>query len=104
MTSSPSRPSKPNPSISDRLYRLLLLFYPPEFRRAYYHEMMQTFRDCYRDAVCQQGKGGVISLWGLVLFDLDTTVCIEISRELVSSFKRFLFVPFEGMLKYYLME
>ncbi len=63
-------------SSAERLYCALLWLYPAQFRRAYGREMVQTFRDCYRE---EQGQGdwGVARLWGLVLSDLVTSVCVE---------------------------
>lgn len=72
MTTQPLRAS----SSAERLYCALLWLYPAQFRRAYGREMVQTFRDCYRE---EQGQGdwGVARLWGLVLSDLVTSVCVE---------------------------
>jgi PPM family protein phosphatase len=60
----------------ERLYRLLLWLYPAQFRRAYGREMLRTFRDCYRE---EQGQGdwNIARLWGLMLSDLVTSVCVE---------------------------
>lgn len=63
--------------ISYRLYRLLLRCYPARFRRVYAQEMARTFRDSYRDAVQQHGRGGVLRLWGVVLYDLGVSLFIE---------------------------
>lgn len=74
--------------ISERLYRLLLLAYPAEFRRAYFREMIQTFRDCCREALQQRGQWGVLRLWGLVLYDLVTTAFTEHVRTCIAMLKR----------------
>jgi len=74
--------------ISERLYRLLLLAYPEEFRRAYCREMIQTFRDCCREALQQRGQSGVLRLWGLVLYDLVTTAFTEHVRTCIAMLKR----------------
>jgi PPM family protein phosphatase len=60
----------------ERLYRVLLWLYPAQFRRAYGREMLRTFRDCYRE---EQGQGdwNIARLWGLMLSDLVTSVCVE---------------------------
>jgi PPM family protein phosphatase len=76
-------------TVSDRLYRILLLSYPSEFRRAYRYEMAQTFRTCCREALQKQGAWGVTRLWGFVLYDLVTTACIEHSKALLSHLKHF---------------
>jgi len=80
-------PSKRLMIISERFYRLLLLAYPGEFRRAYRREMIQTFRDCCREAL-QRGQWGMLRLWGLVLYDLVTTAFIEHVRTCIALFKR----------------
>lgn len=64
-------------SFSYRLYRLLLRCYPAQFRCVYAQEMARTFRDSYREAVQQSGRGGVLRLWGVVLYDLGVSLFIE---------------------------
>jgi hypothetical protein len=61
-------------AVSDWLYRLLLVGYPPSFRRRYGPEMAQVFRDCVRDA-CR--RGGLMGLWIRTLGDLLTTMPAE---------------------------
>lgn len=61
-------------SISDRLYRLLLVGYPASFRRRYGPEMAQVFRDCVRDA---SQNGGLLGLWIRMLGALLTSVPAE---------------------------
>lgn len=80
-------PSKRLLTISERLYRLLLLAYPAEFRRAYRREMIQTFRDCCREAQ-QRGQWSMLRLWGLLLYDLVTTAFTEHVRTCIALFKR----------------
>jgi len=75
-------------TISERLYRLLLFAYPAEFRRAYRREMIQTFRDCCREALQQRGQLGALQLWGLLLYDLVKTASIERIRACIAQFKR----------------
>ncbi len=77
-------PLKRKISCSEHFYGLLLQVYPKEFRRAFRLEMMQTFRDYYREALYENGKLGVVRLWGIVLYDVATTALIEHVRELVS--------------------
>ncbi|HYT34984.1 MAG TPA: PP2C family serine/threonine-protein phosphatase [Ktedonobacteraceae bacterium] len=84
MTTSPLRRQ---PSFSEHCYELLLQIYPREFRRAFRLEMMQTFRDCYREALRENGQPGVIRLWGSILYDLATTALIEHVREFVTKLK-----------------
>ncbi len=75
-------------SLSDTLYRLLLRCYPSEFRREYGGEMAQTFRACCREALRQQGTGGVLQLWGRILYDFSTSVCVQHTRAMVAQWKR----------------
>lgn len=57
-------------SAFERLYRLLLFFYPPAFRREYGPLMMQAYRDLCRDLYRQRGVAGLVSLWFRLLADL----------------------------------
>lgn len=61
-------------TISDRLYRLLLMGYPVSFRRRFGPEMAQVFRDCARDA---NQHGGLLRLWIRTLGDFLATVPAE---------------------------
>ncbi len=83
-----SLPSQRIVSISDTLYRLLLHCYPSEFRREYAPEMAQTFRTCCREALQQQGTGGVLQLWRTILYDFATSVFVQYSRAVVAQWKR----------------
>ena len=71
-----TQPLHSAPSSAERLYRVLLWLYPAQFRRAYGREMVQTFRDCYREEQ-EQGDWSIARLWGLVFSDLVTSVCVE---------------------------
>lgn len=75
-------------SRSEMLYRFLLFMYPPSFRRTYGREMVQTFRDCYRDTGQQEGVSGLARLWSLILHDLVVTACSEQGRAGISFCKR----------------
>jgi serine/threonine protein phosphatase PrpC len=70
-------PANRDMNFSYRLYRLLLRCYPAPFRREYAQEMARTFRDSYRAAAQQHGRGGVLRLWGVVLYDLGVSLFIE---------------------------
>lgn len=61
-------------NISYRLYGLLLLAYPPEFRRDFGHQMLQVFRDCYR---AEANNGSLLSFWLRTLVDLVLTATKE---------------------------
>ncbi len=81
-------PSQRSMIISERFYRLLLLAYPGAFRRAYRREMIQTFRDCCREAHASVGQWAMLRLWGLVLYDLVKTASSERIRACIALFKR----------------
>ncbi len=83
MNTHPSSPGR-----AEKLYRSLLLLYPTSFRRAYEHEMLQTFRDFYRDTLQHKGVAGLAHLWSLVLRDLVVTACSENVRAGSSFLKR----------------
>lgn len=83
-----SLPSQRIVSLSDTLYRLLLRCYPPEFRREYAQEMAQTFRTCCREVLQQHGTGGVMQLWGTILYDFTTSVFVQYMRAVVAQWKR----------------
>ena len=74
-------------SRAEMLYRFLLLLYPTSFRRVYEREMLQTFRDYYRDTIQHEGVAGLTSLWSLVLRDLVVTACSERVRAGISFLK-----------------
>ena len=75
---------------AERLYRSLLLLYPLSFRRVYEREMVQTFRDYYRDMMQQEGIPGLAQLWSLVLRDLVVTACLEQGKASISFCKHIL--------------
>jgi len=57
----------------ERVYRVLLLAYPREFRRDYGPQMEQAFGDLYRQA-CERGRRrGIELLWALTISDLART-------------------------------
>jgi hypothetical protein len=57
-------------TISAGLYRALLRVYPRRFRAGYRDDMAQVFRDCCREAYREQGRVGLMHVWGLALLDL----------------------------------
>ena len=59
--------------VSQRLYGLLLLAYPLEFRREYGPHMAQVFRDCERRERKLERVAGLPRLWLHVLADLSKT-------------------------------
>ena len=58
---------------SERIYRVLLLAYPAAFRRAHGREMVQLFRDTYRDAAGQDRVAGRRGFWLALLIDWAQT-------------------------------
>ena len=61
-------------NISCKLYGLLLLAYPPEFRSEYGGQMLQVFRDCYR---AEARSGWLPGFWFRTLLDLVMTAAKE---------------------------
>jgi hypothetical protein len=61
-------------NISSRLYGLLLFVYPAEFRREFGHDMLQVFRDSYRD---EARAGSLPGFWLRMLLDLASTALKE---------------------------
>lgn len=61
-------------NISCKLYGLLLLAYPPEFRRRFQNEMLQVFRDSYRLETRRRSLPG---FWLWTVVDLVVTAAQE---------------------------
>lgn len=74
--------------LANRCYRLLLLAYPARFRRAYAHEMAQTFRAACRETLHAEGNWGLARLCGYTLFDLVATSLKEHGQLLFFRLKR----------------
>ena len=70
------------PSISGRVYEILLLAYPKEFRREYGPQMAQVFRDLCREERRQGGAFGLAGLWVRTLLDLAVTAFVERSKAM----------------------
>ena len=71
----------------DRLYRLLLVAYPPAFRREYAAPMAQVFRDSCREAERRCGLPGLARLWLATLRDLAVSAVVERFSELARLFR-----------------
>lgn len=84
MSSTPLRHIRQRERIFERIYRCLLLAHPRSFRDAYAQEMIQTFRDCYRDAVQQGGPIAVVQLWAGLLYDVAAAAPRERLRTLIA--------------------
>ena len=64
------KPSDPGViAISTFAYRLLIIFFPSNFRQDYGPHLIQVFRDCSLEAYYQYGNGRLIALWVYTLFD-----------------------------------
>ena len=64
-------------SVSVRIYRALLVAYPKKFREHDASQLVQVFRDSFRDAYRNDGMPGVIDLWFHICADLLVTALIE---------------------------
>lgn len=65
------------PSVSERVYRALLLAYPKGFRSKYGAQMAQVFRDMWREELERGGKVGLARLWVRTVVDLAATAFVE---------------------------
>ena len=89
-------------SRSERVYRLLLLAYPGEFRREYGEQMEQAFGDLYR--VKRGEKGGITRLWMRTIVDVVRTVVAQRiiprtnQREIVMQSRRLAVIGFVLLL------
>ena len=64
-------------SVSVRIYRVLLVAYPEKFREHYETQMVQVFRDSFREAYHCNGVPGAIDLWLHTFADLLVTALME---------------------------
>jgi hypothetical protein len=64
-------------SVSMRIYRALLVAYPKKFREHYETQMVQVFRDSFKDTYHRNGMSGVIDLWLHTCADLLVTALME---------------------------
>jgi hypothetical protein len=60
-------------TFSQRIFQIMLVAYPPEFRREYGPLMVQVFRDCYRAERQTESRFGVGRLWVHTFIDLIRT-------------------------------
>lgn len=68
-------------NLSWRIYRLLLVAYPSEFRSKYGVQMVQVFRDCYRREASRNRYLTIVSYWFRTLVDLVITASKEHSEN-----------------------
>ncbi len=69
------------PSISERVFEMLLMLYPKEFRSEYGPQMAQAFRDLCREELGRGGAPGPIELWVRTLLDLAVTAQVQRSSN-----------------------
>jgi hypothetical protein len=62
---------------SARLYGLLLLAYPAEFRREYGSEMAHMFGDLCREQLRHAGARGLAAVWARALWDVAVSAPVE---------------------------
>lgn len=74
-------------TVSISVYHVLLVLYPPEFRKAYGDSMKQLFRDCCRRALKEAGAAGLLSLWCWTLYDVIKSAIEENIQRGVSMTK-----------------
>lgn len=67
-------------SRSERVYEVLLVAYPKEYRREYGALMAQAFGDLCREQQRRAGLVGLALLWGLTVLDLFASAFAERSR------------------------
>ena len=68
--------------LSSRIYQMLLVAYPSEFRREYGCQMVQVFRDRYRDEARRNRHWAIAAYWFRTLSDLVVTATKEHSDKL----------------------
>ena len=68
-------------TFSVRVYQLLLIAYPNQFRQEYGSHMMHVFQDACLRAVRQGGTNGMLKFWALTLLDLVQSVISEHSQK-----------------------
>ena len=69
-------------SRSERVYRVLLLAYPGEFRKECGAQMVQAFGDLCREEKRRGGAYGLVRVWVRTVPDLASTAVAERSRAM----------------------
>jgi len=64
-------------TFSQRIFQIMMVAYPPEFRRKYGPQMVQVFRDCYRAERQAESRFAIGRLWVHTLIDLIRTAPSE---------------------------
>jgi hypothetical protein len=84
-------------SLSERVYRMLLIAYPAAYRREYGALMVQVFRDMCRDSYRQGGAAAVALWWCSTLLDLVYTA-FEQRRKVRFTVSKSTFMRLTGVL------
>ena len=63
--------------LSVKVYRALLVAYPTAFQQEYGPHMIEVFRDCCLRAFKQNGRKGIVKLWGITLLDFIESLVTE---------------------------
>src|SRR5215216_3187592 len=64
-------------SLSERVYKALLIAYPKEFRQAYEPQMALVFKDLCQEELRRGGMAGLGKLWVRTVLDLVATTLVE---------------------------
>lgn len=67
---------------ASRVYKVMLLAYPKEFRKEYGPHMAQVFGDLCREEYTRSGVVGLVGLWVRSILDLAATAFTERSRTM----------------------
>jgi hypothetical protein len=84
--------------LSTRLFQMLLILYPRDFRREYGREMTLVFRDTCRQTSRCHGAAGILELWLTTLLDLFSTALVERLAEVNHMSSTVLFTRISGMV------
>lgn len=82
---------------SARIYQVLLVLYPAEYRAEYSRLMVQVFEDMCRDCYRKRGMTGVVIWWLTTILDLTLTV-IEQWRKVRFEMSKSMLIQNTGVL------
>lgn len=63
--------------LSERIYRLLLRFYPRGYRQEFAEEMEYVFSESLKDSLRESGVLGMVSLWSRTAIDTGKTLVVQ---------------------------
>ena len=92
----PMRPVSPV-TLSENIYRHLLILYPPRFRHEYGREMALVFRSQCRHRLEREGEAALALLWFSTLGDLFSSALAERMKE-GFSMSKVLWVQLSGIV------